>query len=111
MPTVIVIGDGPGGLSAALFLAKNKVDVVVFGEDKTAMNYALVKNYLGIAEILGTDFQKVARKQVTDMGARLREEHVDTVAAAARVQFTFDRAIDEHLERPVVEVDRVGHVQ
>jgi flavin-dependent dehydrogenase len=40
MPDVIVIGDGPGGLSAALFLAKNKMDVVVFGEDKTAMHWA-----------------------------------------------------------------------
>ena len=82
MPDVIIIGDGPGGLSAALFLAKNKVDVVVFGEDKTAMNYALVRNYLGIAEILGTDFQRIARKQVSDFGARLREEHVDTIGKA-----------------------------
>ncbi len=79
MPDVIVIGDGPGGLSAALFLAKNKLDVVVFGEDKTAMNYALVRNYLGIAEILGPDFQRIARKQASDVGARLREEHVDEV--------------------------------
>jgi thioredoxin reductase (NADPH) len=81
MPDVIVIGDGPGGLSAALFLAKNKLDVVVFGEDKTAMNYALVRNYLGIAEILGTDFQRIARKQAADFGASLREEHVQTLAA------------------------------
>lgn len=80
MPEVIVIGDGPGGLSAALFLAKNKVDVVVFGEDKTAMNYALIKNYLGIPEIHGTEFQKIARKQAADHGARLRDEHVDSVA-------------------------------
>ena len=79
MPDVIVIGDGPGGLSAALFLAKNKLDVVVFGQDKTAMNYALVRNYLGIAEILGTDFQRIARKQVGDMGAQLRDEHVTEV--------------------------------
>jgi thioredoxin reductase len=83
MPDVIVIGDGPGGLSAALFLAKNKVDVVVFGEDKTAMNYALVRNYLGLAEILGTDFQRIARKQATDMGARLRDEHVADVGGEA----------------------------
>jgi thioredoxin reductase (NADPH) len=82
MPDVIVIGDGPGGLSAALFLAKNKLDVVVFGEDKTAMNYALLRNYLGIAEILGTDFQRIARKQVSDVGARLREQHVETIAAS-----------------------------
>jgi thioredoxin reductase len=42
---VIVIGDGPGGMSAALFLAKNKLDVVVFGDDSSAMNYALLRNW------------------------------------------------------------------
>jgi thioredoxin reductase (NADPH) len=82
MPEVIVIGDGPGGLSAALFLAKNQIDVVVFGQDKTAMNYALIKNYLGIPEILGTEFQRVARQQVQDRGAVLRGDRVETIAAA-----------------------------
>jgi thioredoxin reductase (NADPH) len=85
MPDVIVIGDGPGGLSAALFLAKNQLDVVVFGQDKTAMNYALVKNYLGIPEILGSEFQRVARQQVTDLGARLRDDRVETIAAATGI--------------------------
>jgi thioredoxin reductase (NADPH) len=83
MPEVIVIGDGPGGLSAALFLAKNQIDVLVFGQDKTAMNFALVKNYLGIPEILGTEFQRVARQQVTELGAKLRGERVEAIAAAA----------------------------
>ena len=82
MPDVIVIGDGPGGLSAALFLAKNQLDVVVFGQDKTAMNYALVKNYLGIPEILGSEFQRIAREQVKGHGARLRDDRVETVAPA-----------------------------
>jgi thioredoxin reductase (NADPH) len=81
MPDVIVIGDGPGGLSAALFLAKNQVEVVVFGQDKTAMNYALVRNYLGIPEVLGSEFQRIARDQVTALGATLRGERVETVAA------------------------------
>jgi thioredoxin reductase len=81
MPDVIVIGDGPGGLSAALFLAKNKLDVVVFGQDASAMNYAHLRNYLGIPEIGGIQFQAIARKQVSDLGARLREELVDKVAA------------------------------
>ena len=80
MPDVIVIGDGPGGLSAALFLAKNQLDVVVFGQDKTAMNYALVKNYLGIPEILGTEFQRIARHQVAGHGAKLRGDAVATLA-------------------------------
>ena len=80
MPDVIVIGDGPGGLSAALFVAKNNMSVVVFGQDKTAMNYALLKNYLGIPEILGSDFQAVARKQAAAFGADIRDARVESVA-------------------------------
>jgi thioredoxin reductase (NADPH) len=87
MPDVIVIGDGPGGLSCALFLAKNKLDVVVFGEDKTAMHWALLRNYLGIPEIAGAEFQTVARKQVTDYGARIIAEHVNAVARDADGRF------------------------
>jgi thioredoxin reductase (NADPH) len=75
----IVIGDGPGGLSAALFLAKNGKEVVVFGQDKTAMHWAMLENYLGIPKIHGTEFQKIARGQATGMGATVREERVETV--------------------------------
>lgn len=80
MPDVIVIGDGPGGLSAALFLAKNGKDVVVFGQDKTAMHWAQLRNYLGIEDIHGSEFQRTARKQVADMGGTLTEARVDSIA-------------------------------
>src|SRR5881392_2380681 len=76
---VAIIGDGPGGLSAALFLAKNGLSTVVYGQDKTAMHWALLRNYLGIDEISGTDFQKQARNQVTAFGAKLEDRHVDGV--------------------------------
>jgi thioredoxin reductase (NADPH) len=75
----IVIGDGPAGLSAALFLAKNDEQVVVFGEDETAMHYAHLRNYLGVEEIDGSDFQEGARKQVAAFGASLREQKVTEV--------------------------------
>ena len=65
MAHVIVVGDGPGGLSAALFLAKNGQEVTVYGQDKTAMNHAHLYNYLGIPEIGGTEFQAIARQQVS----------------------------------------------
>ena len=42
MADVIIIGDGPGGLSAALFLAKKKMDVLVVGQDKTLMHKAML---------------------------------------------------------------------
>jgi thioredoxin reductase len=77
---VIIVGDGPGGLSAALFLAKNDQNVTVFGTDKTAMNYAHLYNYLGLPEIAGTEFQQVARRQVSAVGASLLDEEVRSVA-------------------------------
>lgn len=81
MASVAIVGDGPGGLSAALFLAKNGHEATVFGTDKTAMNYAYLHNYLGIPEIAGTEFQRIARKQAESVGAALRDEEVTGVAA------------------------------
>jgi thioredoxin reductase len=77
---VVVIGDGPGGLSAALFLAKNGVSVCVYGQDKTAMHYALLKNYLGFPEINGGEFQRIAREQVERLGAKLVNARVDSLS-------------------------------
>lgn len=79
MTNVIIVGDGPGGLSCALFLAKNGVDTTVFGQDNTAMHYAELHNYLGIPKILGSDFQVIAKKQVTDFGADLKDALVTEV--------------------------------
>ena len=79
MPKAIVIGDGPAGLSAALFLAKNGIETAVFGPDTTAMHYALLYNYLGIPEITGTEFQKIARQQVAHFGAELQDKEVTSV--------------------------------
>ncbi|MCA9919787.1 MAG: NAD(P)/FAD-dependent oxidoreductase, partial [Anaerolineales bacterium] len=79
MTNVIIVGDGPGGLSCALFLAKKGIETTVFGQDKTAMHYALLFNYLGIPEISGSDLIKIARKQVTDFGAKLENALVTEV--------------------------------
>ena len=80
MARVTIIGDGPGGLSAALFLAKNGQDVKVFGQDETAMNYAYLYNYLGIPEIGGTEFQQIAKDQVKSQGAEIIDQEVTSVA-------------------------------
>lgn len=83
MANVIIIGDGPAGLSAALFLAKKELDVTVFGKDETPMHYAMLYNYLGIPEIRGSEFQKVAHKQVTGFGAKLNDVAVTNLEKTA----------------------------
>jgi thioredoxin reductase (NADPH) len=76
MARIGIVGDGPGGLSAALFLAKNGHEVVVYGKDRTAMHYAHLHNYLGLPDMPGTRFQEVARGQVIDQGAELVDSKV-----------------------------------
>ncbi len=82
MSDIIIIGDGPAGLSAALFLAKNGQEVTVFGIDKTAMHSAKLYNYLGLPEITGSDFQKVARQQVHKFGAKIQDQPVTAIERA-----------------------------
>jgi thioredoxin reductase len=83
MASVIVVGDGPGGLSAALFLAKNKHQVTVFAQNQTWMNSALLYNYLGLPKIAGKEFQAIAKQQVKDQGATLIDAEVTSLAKAA----------------------------
>ncbi|MCC7494825.1 MAG: NAD(P)/FAD-dependent oxidoreductase [Fimbriimonadaceae bacterium] len=83
MQDVLVVGDGPGGLSAALLLAKCGLSVEVCGVDGTPMHRAMVYNYLGIPAISGSEFQRVAREQVSAQGAVLRQAEVTGLAAAA----------------------------
>ena len=76
MKTVLIIGDGPAGLSAGLFLAKNGYQTTVIGDDDTATHYALLLNYLGIPEITGTKLLEVGRKQFDSFGGSLVEGKV-----------------------------------
>lgn len=87
-----IVGDGPGGLSAALFLAKAGHRVTVFGRDATAMNWAYLHNYLGIPEIAGTEFQQIAKAQIAAFGAQVVD---DTVTAATQVGTGFRLELEE----------------
>lgn len=88
MAQIIIVGDGPGGLSAAVFLARGGHEVTLLGQDKTAVNYARLNNYLGVLPIDGPDFQAIAREQAITAGATLRSELVTEVSASDRVSAT-----------------------
>jgi thioredoxin reductase (NADPH) len=80
---VLIVGDGPGGLSAALFLAKKGMEVTVFGVDKSDMHRAMLYNYLGIPGIKGRNFQKIARNQVKGFGASIQDLGVTGIEKTA----------------------------
>lgn len=79
MAAITIVGDGPAGLSAALFLAKNDHDVVVYGQDETAVHYAHLHNYLGAPDVVGSEFQQRARDQVRGHGADLVDARVSAI--------------------------------
>jgi len=83
MAQVLIVGDGPAGLSAALFLAKKGMQVTVFGVDQSDMHRAMLYNYLGIPEITGSDFQKIARDQVRRFGADIQDVKVTAIEKTA----------------------------
>ncbi|AGB33470.1 FAD-dependent pyridine nucleotide-disulfide oxidoreductase [Natrinema pellirubrum DSM 15624] len=79
--SVIVVGGGPAGLSAALFTAKNGLETTVFDTDGTWMHKAHLFNYLGIGSVGGSEFMATARQQVDDFGAERRQgEEVTAVS-------------------------------
>ncbi|WP_440772089.1 FAD-dependent oxidoreductase [Natronorubrum sp. DTA28] len=78
--SVIIVGGGAAGLSAALFTAKNGLETTVFDADETWMHKAHLFNYLGIGSVGGSEFLATARQQVDDFGAdRHQDEPVTSV--------------------------------
>jgi len=77
--SALVVGDGPTGLSAALFLAKNGFTVDVIGDGGTAVRKAMLHNYLGL-DVEGPKLLEKGRAQAAAHGARFHEgivEHVE----------------------------------
>ncbi len=79
MARIAVVGDGPAGLSAALFLAKNGHETTVLGDDDSLMEHAELHNYLGVDGLAGAEFQDRARSQVAAAGADLLTTRVEDV--------------------------------
>jgi len=95
MGRTVIIGDGPAGLSAALLLAKNGHETLVYGRDGTLLHHAHLHNYLGVLDTDGSAFQAAARDQVEAVGARIVDAEVTAVEAAEDGGFTVRTADDE----------------
>ncbi len=101
MTQVVIVGDGPAGLSAGLLLAKNDVTTTIIGQDDTAMHHAHLYNYLGIEDLGGSEFQEIARRQVQAYGAELRDAEVTAIEARDGQGFTV-RVGDDELDADYV---------
>lgn len=94
---VIVIGGGPGGLSAAQYSARAKLKTVVIDKSPTAgaLAYAsLIENYPGLEKpISGIELLNVFRNQALSFGAEYIESQVVGASLEGEIKevFTLDR--------------------
>ncbi|EMA40553.1 FAD-dependent oxidoreductase [Halobiforma nitratireducens] len=94
--SVLVVGGGPAGLSAALFTAKNGLETTVFDTDETWMHKAHLFNYLGIGSVGGSEFMATARQQVDDFGADRRQGEEVTAVSETDDGFAVETADGEY---------------
>ncbi len=76
MYDVIVIGKGPAGLSAALYLGREGYKVLVIGKDGNLEKCKELDNFLGINVITGSEFIKISERQVINVGVKINKEKV-----------------------------------
>lgn len=81
MYDLIILGSGPAGLTAALFAARYKLQVLVIGKEPGGqVNYAsIVENYPGIKSISGTELSKKMKSQVSALGVKVIEEEITNI--------------------------------
>lgn len=94
---VVIIGGGPGGLSAAQYASRAKLKTVVIDKSATAGALAfasLIENYPGLEKpVTGRELLDIFRKQAIDFGAEYAEAQVIGVSLEGEVKqvFTIDK--------------------
>ncbi len=78
---VIIIGKGPAGISASLYIARAKMSVLVLGKDFGALEKAhLIENYYGVEKpISGHDLAEIGVKQAENLGVEVKTAEVTGV--------------------------------
>lgn len=76
MYDVVIIGKGPAGISAALYIKRVNLKVLVIGKDSGALEKANnVENYYGIKGS-GKEILEVGEKQAKDLNIEILQEEV-----------------------------------
>ena len=78
MNDVVIIGSGPAGLSAALYILRSGFSVTVIGKDNGALEKAeSIQNYFGLERPMsGHELVEIGKKQVRELGGTILQDEV-----------------------------------
>lgn len=77
MRDTIIIGAGPAGISASLYIKRAGLDVLVlYKDDGTLEKVHQIDNYYGTPEISGEHLAELGRKQAETLGVEIKKEEV-----------------------------------
>jgi thioredoxin reductase (NADPH) len=110
---LLVIGQGPAGLSAAIYSARGGVETAVVGmKPKIDGEDYDIENYFGFPEgISGADLMERGRKQAQRFGAAIREDRVLGIHFAEDGSYTVKTENAEFNARAVILATGVSRVK
>lgn len=80
MYDVIIIGKGPAGISASLYIKRANLSVLVIGKDIGALEKAkTIENYYGITAT-GKEIAQIGIKQAISIGVLIKNEEVFSIS-------------------------------
>ncbi|MCR5787186.1 MAG: FAD-dependent oxidoreductase [Acholeplasmatales bacterium] len=81
----IIIGNGPAGISAAIYLKRFNYNPLVIAKDNGALGKSsYIDNYYGIPHIKGTDLVDAGIAQAKSLGIEVLEEEVISIDYGAK---------------------------
>ena len=81
MYDVIIIGSGPAGISAAIYLKRAKKNILIITNGKSALEKAnKIENYYGIQSISGEELYKIGIKQAENLKIPIEIDEVTNIS-------------------------------
>ncbi|MFO7818151.1 MAG: NAD(P)/FAD-dependent oxidoreductase [Desulfovibrionales bacterium] len=109
---VAIVGQGPAGLSAAIYTARAGMSTIILGcAPKVAGNYT-IDNYFGFPEpITGDKLIDLGKKQAEKFGTTLRCEKVLAIHFTEKASFRIKTDTGEYQARAVILATGVSRVR
>lgn len=86
MPSILIVGGGPAGLSAAIYAARAGIQTMVLYKDGGALEKTdKIENYFGFADVIsGPELLAHGRAQAERLGAQLTQTEVTGIEYAEK---------------------------